>query len=57
MSIFTRVFGSKKNNDEPDNNLQKQPFKSETGKSENKINQNQDSNTTYPPIKPKSKKT
>jgi hypothetical protein len=54
MNIFTHLFGSKKNNDEPDNNLQKQPRKPEPGKSENKINQNPDSNTTYPPIKPKS---
>jgi len=47
MSIFNRLFGSKKNNNKPAENQPKQP---ETP--ENKVNQNPDSSQTNPPIKP-----
>jgi tetratricopeptide (TPR) repeat protein len=52
MNIFSRLFGSKKNNDKPDVNQQKQYEKPESGKPENKISQNPDSSQNNPPVKP-----
>jgi len=52
MSIFNRLFGSKKVIDEPDENQQKQSGKHEQENQENKVNQNPDSSPANPPIKP-----
>lgn len=48
MCIFNRLFGSKKNNNEPDNNQQKLLRKPELENPENKIKQNPDTNLTIP---------
>jgi hypothetical protein len=52
MSIFNRLFGSKKNNDEPGENQPKQPWNPLHENQERKINQIPDTNQTDPPIKP-----
>jgi len=53
MSIFNRLSGSKKDNDEPDKKQQKQPEKSEHENQEDKINQNPKPKPTNPLDKPK----
>jgi hypothetical protein len=52
MSIFNRLFGSKKVIDKPAENQQKQPGKPELENPETKINQNLEANPINPPIIP-----
>lgn len=53
MSIFNRLFGSKKIIDEPDENQHKQHGKPKQETPENNIIQNPDPKPTNPPDKPK----
>jgi hypothetical protein len=53
MSIFNRLFGSKKIIDEPDENQHKQPGKPKQEIPENNIIQRPDPKPTNPPDKPK----